>query len=152
MLGEHDSIAISPSSAYAKEMAKWETTHTKYGPPGRKYTFQEYPKMLYKLKRGNGLEIEATYTVQDADEERNLNSRGFLPLEEAAKAMAQEQTEHGKLAAEREYEIQHGRLSEKAISEVRAAEEAHGSTHMPVVPETPIPTHRKRGRKPKAAA
>ena len=78
-------------------------------------------------------------TVGDEDEQRNMQSRGYcLTQELALEALRDEHTEHGKLAAERNYEIAKGRISEKAAAEVRAAEEAHGAKHLPVVPETPI--------------
>lgn len=140
MLGEHPSIEIPQSTEYAKEMRRWEALHTRYGPPGRPYQFVEYPKTLYKVAHvhGEGLKITEQSVVNDADQERNLNSRGFYPLAEAGRRAEQEQTEHGRLAAEREWQIQHGRLSERATAEVRAAEAEHGATHLPDVPETPI--------------
>lgn len=149
MLGEHHAIEVSQSSEYAKEMRKWEATHTRYGPPGRPYVYQEYPKMLYKCAHvaGKGVQPVEDYTVNDETQERNMNSRGYFPLQDAYDRAVKQQTEHGTLAAEREWQIQHGRLSDKAAAEVRAAEAEHGSTHMPDVPETPI---KRRGRKPKA--
>jgi len=151
MLGEHPSIEIPQSTEYAKEMRRWEALHTRYGPPGRPYQFQEFPKVLYKCESvsGKGIQPTESFTVHDEDQERNLNSRGFFPLAEAHERAKRQQTEHGILAAEREYQIQHNRLSEKAVAEVRAAEAEHGARHLPDVPETPI---KKRGRKPKAVA
>src|SRR5215471_16443250 len=153
MLGEHPTIEIPQSSNYAKEMRKHEAHHSRYGAPGRPYVFREFPKLLYKCARVDGrIQVTEKFEVGDADQERNLNSRGFFELKKAYDVIEREQTEHGILAAEREYAIQHGKHSKKAVSEIRAAEAAVGSVHLPDVPETPISTHRKRGRKPKAAA
>ncbi len=145
MLGEHDAIAISTSSAYAKELRRWEAHPTKYGPPGRPFTQQEHPKMLYQLEQvvGKGIQIKDRHLAMTEDEERNMNSRGFYAMEQAIEALKAQQTDHGRLAAEREWDIQHGRLSEKAIAEVRAAEVEHGAAHMPVMPETKIRKTRK---------
>ena len=152
MLGEHPSIDIPQSTEYAKEMRKWEAHHSRFGAPGRPYVYREYPKMLHRCERVNGkIEPVDQYIVNTEDEERNLNSRGFYPLQEAYDRIAREQTEHGILSAEREYAIQHGKHSEGAIREIRAAEAEAGSVHLPNIPETPIPAHRKRGRKPKTA-
>ena len=146
MLGEHDSIVVPPGSAYAKEMCKWESQHTKYGPPGRPFVQQDYPKMLYICERvsGKGIQIKERFTVGNETEEQNMRSRGYYSLGEAEARLNAEHLEHGTLAAEREWQIQHGRLGEKAIAEVRAAEAEHGARHLPDVPETPIQRRVKR--------
>ncbi len=152
MLGSHNAIDLPQSTEYAKEMRRWEATHTRYGPPGRQYAFQEFPKMVFKAARvdGKGIQIVDTHIVGNETEERNLQSRGFCVTQESAiAAIEAEQTVHGTLAAEREYQIRHGRLSEPAVREVRSAEEAHGATHLADVPVTPI---RKRGRPAKITA
>lgn len=143
MLGHnHPAIVIPQNTEYAKEMRRWEAQHSAFGAPGRPYEYQEFPKMLFKAKQGDG--IAERVIVNDAHEQRNLQSRGFHETQEQAlAAVRQDQLEHGKLAAERNYEIQHGRLSERAAAEVRAAEAEHGATHLPEITETPI---RKRGR------
>lgn len=144
MLGNHSSIVIPQNTPYAQEMRRHEAFHTSFGPPGRPYEYREFPKRVYRaLKGGASPEFEG-FTVNNETEQRNMQSRGYsLTQADALTALEREHTEHGKLAAERNYEIAHGRLSEKAAAEVRAAEEAHGATHMPEVKETPI---RKRGR------
>ena len=148
MLANHPSIDIGQSTEYAKEMRKWETTHTKYGPPGRQYRFAEYPKRVYMCAQepGKGIVVSEAHTVHDEHEERNLRSRGFYPtLKEAGAACASAHTEHGKLAAEREWEIRHNRISERATAEVRAHEADHGARHLPEVPHTPVPVHARKG-------
>lgn len=151
MLGNHPSIAITQTSEYAKEMRKHEALPTVYGPPGRPYTAkQEFPKRIYKAARrdvGSGIDFEGL-TVNNEDEQRNMQSRGFsLTQQDALDALNRENVEHGTLAAERNFEIKHGRISEKAATEVRAAEGDY-SGHLPEVPRTPV---RRRGpNKPKA--
>lgn len=138
------------SSQYAIEMRKWEAYPTQYGPPGRPYQFHEFPKRMYRAERTDkGIQIVDARDVNNSDEQRNLESRGFcFGQDRAIAAIQAEHVEHGTLAAEREYAIRHGRLSESAVSEVRAAEEAHGARHLPDVPVTPI---KRRGPKPKKA-
>lgn len=145
-------VVFTPESGYAKEMIKHEAYPTKFGPPQRPYSYREFPKMLFKGARGSkGPEIAERTIVNDEHEQRNMQSRGFYVTQEAAMdALAKEHTEHGKLAAERNYEIAHGRISERAASEVRQAESEHGASHLPVVEEKPI---RRRGpNKPKVTA
>lgn len=152
MLGEHPTIDIPQSTEYAKEMRKWESHHTRYGAPGRPYTFQDYPRMMYRFAYVDGKGIVKAEERQAADEqeERNLQSRGFHFGPQAAHdAIRAEQTEHGRLAAERNWEAAHGRLSERAVAEMRAHEAEHGAQHLPMVPETPI---KKRGRPKKVVA
>jgi hypothetical protein len=146
MLGSHATIDLPQSTEYAKEMRKWEAVHTKWGAPGRPYAFHEFPKAMYRFKQepGKGIVKDELHIVNNDEEQRNMESRGFHASQEAAMAAVErEHIEHGKLAAEREYEVRHGRLSEGAVREVRAAEEVHGARHLPEVPSTPI---KKRGR------
>ena len=151
MLGKHPSIVIPPGSAYAKEMCLHEATFTQFGAPGRPFVYREFPKRIYKAVRGeSGVTLDG-YTVNDEDEQRNMQSRGYsLTQQDALDALEREQTEHGKLAAERAWEVAHGRLSARAAEEVAAAEQAHGARHLPAVPETPIAPRKKPGPKPKA--
>lgn len=136
-------VVFTVESNYAKEMRRHEAYPTQFGPPGRPYVYQHYPLMLYRASRGpNGPEASETCIVNDERERDNMISRGFWPTQELALAeLDRQHTEHGKLAAERNYEIAHGRISEKAATEVRAAEAAHGATHLPEVKEQP-----RRGR------
>ncbi len=144
-------VVFTQESAYAKEMRKWESYPTEFGKGEKPFRMQEFPKALYKLIHvsGKGLEIESSVTVMDADEERKQRAKGFAMLPEAQERAERQQTEFAKLAAEREYEIAHGRISEKATKEVRQAEAEHGAMHLPAVPETPI---KKRGRPAKVVA
>jgi len=145
MLGHHPSIVIPQNSEYAKEMRRHEAQFTQHGPPGRPYVYQDFPKMFYKAVRAvkGGITFDQ-FTVQNDDEVRNMQSRGFSVTQALAiEALEREQAEHGALAAERNFEIQHGRISERAAAEVRVAEAEHGARHLPSVPETPV---KRRGR------
>ena len=149
MLGRHGSIVIPQNTPYAAEMRKHEAFPTEFGKGERPYVFREFPKRLYKATRleQGGVGFEG-FTVNDEEEQRNMQSRGYsLSQPLALEALEREQTEHGKLAAERNWEAKAGRLSEKATAEMRAAEEAHGARHLPEVPHTPI----KRGGRPKGS-
>jgi hypothetical protein len=142
-------VVFTQESNYAKEMRKWEAHHTQFGAPQRPYEFQEFPQMLYKADRdqSGAIVIAETCIVRDDDERRNMQSRGFY-LQQADALQAAEKlyhVEYGTLAAERNFEIERGRISANAAAEVRAAEAAHGASHLPMVPIAP----KKRGRKPK---
>lgn len=152
MLGTHPSIDLPQSTEYAKEMRRWEAYPTKFGPAGRPYAHREFPKRVYTAEadeKGSRRLVGAT--CPDERDLPNFLSRGFHPTQEAAlEAWDRQHTEHGKLAAEINYEIAQGRVSARAAAEVQAARQAHGARHLPEVPETPIPVHRKRSRKPTA--
>ncbi len=149
-------VVFTRDSNYAKEQCRWNALPSEFGPGGRPFVQREYPMMTYKAARveGKGIVVTDQHVVQDEQELRNLESRGFYGVKDgqpghvrAIAAIEHEQLVHGTLAAERNWEIAHGRISEKAAAEVRAHEEAHGATHMPEVPRTPI---KRRGRPVKA--
>lgn len=137
------------ASRYAQEMRRWNAHHSEFGPPGKPYVFQEWPKMVYRAERVNGvIKIVETKQVHDEDGELKERGKGFrFSQEDALDLVRNEQLVHGTLAAEREWEIQHGRLSANAVEEVRAVEEAAGAVHVPVIPEGP---KKKRGRPAKS--
>jgi hypothetical protein len=137
-------VEYGVKSNYAIEMLKWEGQYGPFGPPGRPYTFHEFPKRMYRAElTARGIEIVEAFTANDAHEQRNFESRGFhFGQDVAMDAVRREHTEHGTLAAEREHAVQHGRHSEAAVREIRAAEAEHGARHLPDVPEKP-----KRGRR-----
>lgn len=135
------SVLHPPESEFAKEARKWEAYPTQYGPPGRPYTFKEYPLMMYKITEINPLHYEHE-VVGDENEKRNLLSRGFFAsLKEADEGYRHQQLEIAKLAANRAYHEQ--RMSPEAQAEARAYEDAQDG-HVPVIPEAPI--RRKPGR------
>lgn len=131
-------VIHTPDTPYAKEMARHEAIHTKYGAPGRPYQFREYPTRMYlAVRASDGTPTIQGETANDEHERRNLESRGFVHGGQGAaiEALDARETEHGKLAAERAYDVAKGRLSEKAVREVQFVEEAAGAMHVPEIPE-----------------
>ena len=51
-------VQINQASGYAREMRKWESTHTQYGAPGRPYpppgVSTEYPRAMFKAGHPEG--------------------------------------------------------------------------------------------------
>lgn len=138
-------VVHTVDSEYAKEMRKWEATHTQYGPPGRPYTYVAYPTRMYKATRlPSGDRTFEAQTAASADEQRNLESRGYVAGGQQAALDALEAIErsHAELAAEINYQARHG-MGDRARAEVESAQEAAGARHLPMIPETPI---KKRGR------
>lgn len=143
-------VVYSPESGYAKERRAWEAHHTQFGPPGRPYTFQEYPARMYRVTRkSDGTRTHEGQTATDAEDQRRWESRGFVAggIEAAYAAADRDDQYIGKLAAERAYDVAHGKLSERAAAEVAAHEAAAGARHLADIPETPV--RRKPGPKPK---
>ena len=135
-------VVHAPETEYAKEMRRWEAHHTQFGPPGRPWGSPngpggEFPKMLYKgIRQADGSRVLEHFIVKSDDEQRNMQSRGYEVTQELAlEALDKEHTEHGKLAAELNFEAR--RMSEGARAEIAAAQEAAGARHLPVIPETP---------------
>lgn len=139
-------VVHTPESEYAKEMRKWEAHHTQFGPPGKPYVYQEFPTRMYKATRQpSGDRTFEAMTAHDATERDNLASRGYVVGGQQAALDALEAIErsHAELAANREWQIQHGRIGEKAVSEVRQHEAEAGARHLPDLPVAPV---KKRGR------
>jgi hypothetical protein len=133
-------VIHTPDTPYAKEMARHEAIHTKYGAPGRPYEFREFPTRMYLAVRDqSGAPVLQGETANDSHEQRNLESRGFVHggQQSALDSLAARETEHATLAAERNYEVAHGKLSEAAVEEVKFVEEAAGAMHVPEIPSGP---------------
>ena len=131
-------VVHAPESTFSKEMAKWETTFTQYGPPGRQYTFQEYPSRLYKAVRNpDGSRTFEGVTVNDADEQRNFESRGFVAggQQAALDALAEQEQEVAVLAANRNYNDRN--MSERAQAEAAEVIASAGARHVAEIPEKP---------------
>ena len=139
-----EQILWSPDSDYAKERRKWEAQHTQFGAPGRPFVYAEYPLMLYRAKRrpeGGKDPILEHVTVEDDQQERNMQSRGWVRgPDNAIKAL--EETERGLAQAAAERAYQDKRLSERAQAEAAAVDEATIS-HLGEIPHVPI---KRRGR------
>ena len=134
-----EQILWSPDSDYAKERRKWEAEHSQFGPPGRPFVYAEYPLMLYRAKRrpeGGKDPILEHFTVEDEQQERNMQSRGWVRgPDNAIKAL--ELSEHGLAQAAAERAYQDKRMSERAQAEAAAVDETTIS-HLGSIPETPI--------------
>lgn len=131
-------MLFTPDSSYAVERRKWEAHHTEYGPPGRPYTFQDYPLMIYKATRpsSGGTPILDQHIVEDEQQERNMRSRGFVRgPDHAVEMLEQSERELATAAAERAYQEQ--RMSAQAKEEAATVDE-HTISHLGEIPETPI--------------
>ena len=127
-----------PDSAYAKEMTKWEAQGSILGPGLRPYVHRDYPMMVHlaaALSKG-GVGIVERKIVDGPDARARAEQDGFraTPLEAIA-ALEEQQTEFGKLAAERAFEVR--RMSAKAQAEVVQAEADAGAQHLPTIAEKP---------------
>jgi len=142
-------LAYTPESAYAQELVKHEALHTRFGPPGRPYTHQDYPMRLSLAGRtSSGVPtIVHAVTVADEHERRNFESRGYRAGQDVALALLHAtDLEIAELAANRAFHDR--RMSPQAQREAAAADDAT-SAHLPSIPETPKPPRRRPGPKPK---
>jgi hypothetical protein len=144
------SILIDPDSAEAKERVKWEAQYTQYGPGARPYVKRDYPMLLHKAGRPAGglgaAEIVEMQEVGSEQEAEVYRQRGFRPTPlEAIEHWEAEQTLFAELAAERAWEVKHGRHGEKAQQEIVRAEAA-AVDHLPSVPVTPIKPHNRESK------
>ena len=142
------SVIVAPGTKYADEVLKHEFDDFRLGNDKGKRgprVFKEYPKMLYKAGRNDvgKVEILTHHVVNDADEQRNMESRGFCDGQQAAlDAFSVEAKDLAKLAANRAY--QERTMSDAARAEAQAYE-ASSDDHVAEIPEAP-----KRKRRTKA--
>lgn len=139
-------------SEYSKEVRKWNSTHTQFGPPGRPYVFQEYPIRMYLAGRNDKGQSDVldAQTAESEVERRNFESRGFRAGKAAAfEALTAREFDAAQLAAERNYVER--TMSDKAQAEAASANAAAGARHLASVPETPIVRRRSVGRPKKSA-
>lgn len=131
-------VQYPKDSEHAKEVVKWEAEYTDFGKPGRPYVRRDFPMMLHKAGRRDGVTPDILETKQVDDEARAEDARheGFYqtPLE-ALDAFHAQELEIAKLAAERHENER--RMSRQAQAEGKAADEADGA-HVASVPVTPI--------------
>jgi hypothetical protein len=159
-------VIITEESALGQEMAKWEQFHTKYGPPGNPYRYQEYPRMLYKAqKRPDGKVLcmdsaphryafldDATYMravdaaevftrqcqrIVNSDSERaDAEREGWCVTAQAALEY-HEKLEQAIGDAAAHRAYEDRLMSDRAKAEAKAADDATHE-HVPEVPRTPI--------------
>lgn len=150
------SVLIAPDTPYGKELWKWEHTQGETHPSDpsirgmRPATRQAYPAMLYKALQKNPWKLDSV-TVKDEREQADMERQGYVGggPQAAADAYDSHQQAMALAAAHRNYEDRN--MSAAAKAESNAVEEA-SARHVGEIPRTPIPAHRKRGRKPKAVA
>ena len=141
------SVLISPDSAEAKELAKWEMRPTPAVPNPLQWgfggkagmPFQEFPKMVSKAERNEKgkIVIVAERTVGDEAEEALARGQGYFEGHDRAIAACKAgEFEVAELAAERG--AVERTMSDAAQREAAAADEAAGVRHLASVPETPI--------------
>lgn len=146
-------IQRSQEDNWTKEMAKWEQRpvlvngtyvqpipFAEGGRGGAPLT--EYPKMLYRGESADGgPRIAGCKVVADSSQESLARGQGWSGTQEdALAAVAAQQLEAAKLAANRAYTERW--MSEKAQAEARAIDEST-IQHVPEIPVTPI---KRRGR------
>lgn len=141
-------IHLGQGTEYAKEMRKHEALHSPYGPPGRPYTFREYPSMMYKPTRAkdNGdVAFEAQTAEDDRDRER-LERSGFIHGGKAAAlaALERREFEFAELAANRA--VTDRRMGELARVEAERVDTAT-IQHLPVIPEANARPDHMKGKK-----
>lgn len=152
-------IQRAQEDSWTKEMARWEQRDVMVGGTfvqaipfengGRKDApHAEYPKMLYRGESADGgPRIAGCKIVSDDSQERMACGQGWSVTQEAAiAAVAAQQLEFAKLAANRAYNDKW--MSDGAKEEARRVDEST-MNHLPTIPETPI---KKRGRPVKVAS
>lgn len=136
-------VIHAPETEFAKEAIKWEGHGTPMGPGLRPYVKREFPAVMYRAARIDGqMMISETEQVESDRHQSNAFSRGFHETPNAAfDAVEAQELEFAKLHAERNFHER--RMSPKAQEEA-SAHDAGRTTHLPSVPETPIPRRQKK--------
>ncbi len=135
-------ILRDPKSPEARLRSQYEAQYTSFGPGQRPYVFRPFPMMLHLAGRpSGGIGAAVILETQEVGSEREMDayrSRGFRPTPlEAIEAWEAQQFEFAELAAARNYDVAHGKHSEKAQGEIAVAE-AKTTDHLPSMPVTPI--------------
>lgn len=138
-------VIVAPGTKYSDEVLKYEYDDFRIGSEKGKRgprVFVAFPKMVYKAGRNavGKIEILEHAIVETVDEERNLQSRGFMAGQAAALSVCESEALNlAKLAANRAYQ-------ERTMSDVARAEaetyERSQDEHVAEIPVTP----KKRGR------
>jgi len=131
-------IQINPASGYATEMRKWESTFTQFGPPGREWTYTEYPRAMFLAGHPPGrpgkIEITDWRDAGNDAERTALEHAGYEATQELAiQRQIQRDQAMARAAAEANYADR--RMSEKALAEKAEVEDAV-ATHVAEVPRS----------------
>lgn len=142
-------LFIPQESAEAIERAKWEMWPNKYGPPGRPFVYQEFPKALYMGSHDStGKRTLIHVIVANEREETEQRDRGYHPRQEDALEAAEKSDLQIAVAAA-ELNARVKRMGEQARREAAATIDTAGE-HIGEVPETPV--RKKPGRPRKQTA
>jgi hypothetical protein len=142
------SMVVTPDTPYGKELWKWDHLESETHPTDptvrgmRPASFRSYPAMMYKATQKNPWLFDSEI-AQDENQQRNLESRGFIAGGRGAAADAFEASMKNLAVAAAERNAQDRHMSENALAESNAAEQA-SSKHLGEIPRKPI---KKRGRK-----
>lgn len=142
------SVFIDPGTPYGKELWRWEHHQGEAHPQDasikgmRPATFQAYPAMMYKALQKNPWKFEE-HTVADENEQRNLESRGFVAGGKGKAAEAFDAAQQGLAVAAAERNFSDRNMSDKAKAERDAAEQA-SSTHLGEIPRKPVRKYQKK--------
>ncbi len=137
-----DNIDIGSTTPYAKERAKWEMHHSRFGPPGRPYVYQPYPTMMYKASRGQGgLTFEGQVAETEVQRE-SFERIGFVYGGQAAALEALEKREYemAELAANR---AANDRKMSPAAQVEADARDSTSIRHLPDLGADPLPPRKK---------
>jgi hypothetical protein len=154
-------IRHSPASAYAQELATWETQPLEDGSvtqgminaaraSGRHhgvFEHQEFPKMLYQFEQTKTGIKPVLFVVNSDHEQRNMESRGWhVRQEDAMDAFEKAATELARVAANRAYNDR--RMTPRAQEEADRIDSS-AARHLGEIPAKPIVKRRPYTRKPK---
>lgn len=137
-------VLWSPESNHAKELSKWEQRPTQLvsaemiaASGGKLFTYQEYPKALYRAKRATGgPTIDGYIEAQSAADEARLLGQGWSVTQEAAiEHIHAADRDIAQAAAERAFADR--KMTALAQIEAQRADDATPA-HVPEVPRTPI--------------
>jgi len=138
-------IQINPASGYATEMRKWESTFTQFGPPGRQYVYQEYPRQMFLAGHPPGrpgkVEIIDWREANDDSERAALERAGYDATQERA-LTKQEERDRDMARAAAESNFSDRLMSVKALAEKAEVEDATAS-HVADVPRLNPKTGRR---------
>ena len=129
-------IQINPASGYAVEMRKWESTFTQFGPPGRQWTYEEYPRAMFLAGHPPGrpgkVEITDWREAHNDSERTALENAGYDASQERA-ITKQEERDREMARAAAESNFADRLMSVKALAEKAEVEDATAS-HVADVP------------------
>jgi hypothetical protein len=142
---EGPAIQINPASGYATEMRKWESTFTQFGPPGRQYVYEEYPRQMFLAGHPPGRpgKIEITdWRAANNDSERTALERDGYDTDQAKAIEKQEARDREMARAAAETNFADRLMSVKALAEKAEVEDATAG-HVAEVPRLNPKTGRR---------